>query len=87
MGNELRAIVHPQMGRRWIQLEEILNRVDHVNSLAPAAYPNSQTDAAVFINHVQELEPAPVLRWVPFIGQSWPLTSLTQGGRNGFRYN
>jgi len=26
------------------------------------------------------------LRWVPFIGQSWPLTSLTQGGRNGFLY-
>ena len=29
----------------------------------------------------------PSLRWVPFIGQSWPLTSLTQGGRNGFQYN
>ena len=27
------------------------------------------------------------VRWVPFIGQFWPLTSLTQGGRNGFQYN
>ena len=27
------------------------------------------------------------MRWVPFIGQAWPLTSLTQGGWNGFQYN
>ena len=26
------------------------------------------------------------LRWVPFIGQFWPLTSLTPGGRNRVRF-
>ena len=27
------------------------------------------------------------LKWVSFTGQSWPLTSLTQGGRNRFQFD
>jgi len=60
MGNELRAIVHPQMGRCWIQLEELLNRVDHVHCRTPTANPNRQADAAEFIDHVQELQRAAI---------------------------
>jgi hypothetical protein len=52
------------MGRRWIELEQVLDRVDHVNSLAPAANPNSQANAAVFIDHVQELEHAAIHRLI-----------------------
>ena len=56
MGNELRAIVHSQMGRCCNQLEQLLDRVDHANSCVPAANPNSQANAAEIIDHVQELE-------------------------------
>jgi len=33
MRNELRAIVHAQMGRDWIELEQSFDRVDHSHSL------------------------------------------------------
>jgi len=56
MGNELRTIVHPQVGWRWIQLEQLLDRVDHINSLASPADTNGQADVAVFIQHVQEFQ-------------------------------
>jgi hypothetical protein len=52
VSDEFRAIVHPQMGRCWIQLEELLNRVNHLKSPATSTYTDRQTDAAVFIDHV-----------------------------------
>jgi len=60
MGNELRPIVHPQAGWCRVQLEQLLDRVDHVNGLAATADTNGQTDAAVFIQHVQEFERTPI---------------------------
>jgi hypothetical protein len=56
MGNELSTILHPQVGWRWIQLEQLLDCVDHVNSLTTPAYTNGQADASVFIQHLQEFE-------------------------------
>jgi hypothetical protein len=55
MRNELRSNVHPQMGRCWIELEQLFDHIDHVNSFAPAAKLKSQADLAEFIDHVQEL--------------------------------
>ena len=60
MGNELRAIVHPQMCRCWVELEQILDRVNHLESPATSTYTDRQADAAVFIDHVQEFEHAPI---------------------------
>ena len=64
VGNELRAIVHPQVSRRWIQLEWLLDCVDHINSPTAAANPNSQADAAEFIHHFQELERVAIHRLI-----------------------
>jgi hypothetical protein len=64
MGNELRSIVHLQVGWRWIQIEQLLNRVDHVNGLATPADTNGQADAAVFIQHVQECECTAIYRLI-----------------------
>ena len=44
------------MGWRWIQIEQLLDRVDDVNRLASPADTNGQADAAVFIKHVQEFQ-------------------------------
>ena len=35
--------------------------------------------------HLRTPEEMAALRWVPFIGQLWPLTSLTLDGRNRVR--
>ena len=64
MDNEPGYIVHPQIGRYWIGIEQILDYVDHIHSLAEATHPNHQTDSAVFIDHVQGLEHAPVYRLI-----------------------
>ena len=48
------------MGWRRVKLEQVLNRVDHLNSPAAPINPNSQADTAVFIDHVQELEHAAI---------------------------
>jgi hypothetical protein len=60
MGNELWAVVHPQMGGGWILSEEFLNRSDHIHRIAPPADTNGQAGAAVFIENIQELQPAAI---------------------------
>lgn len=60
MGNELRAVVHPQMGGGWVLPEEFLNGSNHIHRLAPPADTNSQADAAVFIENVQEFQSAAI---------------------------
>jgi hypothetical protein len=52
------------MGRRWIELEQVLDYVDYVNRPATSTYTDRQADTAVFINHVQELEHAPIHRLI-----------------------
>ena len=64
MGNELRAIVHPQIVRCWIQLEDFLDCVDHVHCRTPATNPNRQVNAAEFIDQVQELERSVIHRLI-----------------------
>ena len=56
MGNELRAILHSQLGRCWLELEQLPDRVDLLSSFAATANMNSQADSASFNDHVQELE-------------------------------
>lgn len=60
MGNELRSIVHPQMGGCWILPEKFLNGVDHIDSFASSADTNGQAHAAVFIHDIQELQPSAI---------------------------
>jgi hypothetical protein len=57
MGNEVRAIVHPQMGRWWIHTEQLLDRV---NGLAPSSDANVQTVPAVFIRNIQKHQSATI---------------------------
>jgi len=64
MGDEFRAVVHPQMDGGWIQLDQILNRVDHLSGSAAPADPNRQAEPAVLVDHVQELEGPPIHRLV-----------------------
>ena len=52
------------MGWRRVKLEQLLNRVDHLNSPSAPTHPNRQADAAEFIDDVQELEGAAVHRLV-----------------------
>lgn len=44
LSNEFRAIVHSQVGRRLIQLEQLLDRVDRVNGLAAPADTNNHPE-------------------------------------------
>ena len=48
------------MGWRRVKLEQVLNRVNHLKSPATSTYTDRQADAAVFIDHVQELEHAAI---------------------------
>ena len=64
VGNEFRAMVHTYMSGRWRELEHLLDRVDHLSSLASPDVPDDQTVAAVLIDHVKELEDAPIHRLV-----------------------
>jgi hypothetical protein len=61
MGNELRAVVHSQMGGGWIPPEEFLDGSDHIHRLAPPADTTGQADAAVFIDNIQEFQSAAIL--------------------------
>jgi len=60
MSNELRAVVHPQMGGGWILPEEFLNGSNHIHRLAPPADTNGQADAALFIKNIQEFQSAAI---------------------------
>jgi hypothetical protein len=64
MGNELRSIVHPQMGGCWILPEKYLNGVDHIDSFASSADTNGQAKPAVFIHNIQEFQPSDIHRLV-----------------------
>jgi len=64
MGNELRATVHSQMGGYRITHQQLLDRVNNINSLAATAHPNRQANPALLIHHVQELERAAIHRLV-----------------------
>jgi hypothetical protein len=60
MGNELRAVVHPQMSGGWILPEEFLNGSNQIHRLAPPADTNGQAGSAVFIENIQELQSAAI---------------------------
>jgi len=48
----------------------------------PMAWSRDETPYYSFNNDAKGMAPLTHVRWVPFIGQIWPLTSLTPGGRN-----
>ena len=63
VGDELRAIVHPQMNGRWVELEQLLNRVDNLSSPAAPGDSNSQEEATVLIDHLLDLRILPSIFW------------------------
>jgi hypothetical protein len=48
------------MSGRWVELEQLLDRVDHLNSPTAPTDPNRQREPAVLIDHVEELECSPI---------------------------
>ena len=52
------------MSGRWVELEQLLDRVDHLSSPAALADSNGQAEAAVLIDHVEKLEGPPIHRLV-----------------------
>ncbi len=52
------------VGRCWIQLEELLDPVDHLKSPATSTYPDRQANAALPIHPVQEPESPAIQRLI-----------------------
>ena len=52
------------MSGRWVELEQLLDRVDHLSSRTAPADSNGQAEAAVLIDYVKELEGPPIHRLV-----------------------
>jgi len=48
------------MSGRWVELEQLLDRVDHLSSLTAPTDPNRQAEPAVLIDHVEKLECPPI---------------------------
>jgi len=48
------------MSGRRVELEQLLDRVDHLSSPTAPADPARQREPAVLIDHVQELEAPPI---------------------------
>ena len=47
------------MNGRWLELEQRLDRIDHLSSSATPADSNGQAEAAVLIDHIEKLEGPP----------------------------
>jgi len=60
VSNELGAVVAADERRRRVEAGELLQHRHHVLGLAAPAHPDGQAQAAVLVDHVQELEPAAV---------------------------
>ena len=60
MGDQLRTVVAAD--ERWCGVEagELLQHCHHVLRLAAPPHPDGQAEAAVLLDHVEELEPAAV---------------------------
>ena len=52
------------MSGRWLELEQLLDRIDHLSSLASTAVSDDQTVAALLVDHVEEFEGPPIHRLV-----------------------
>ena len=52
------------MSGRRVELEQLLDRVDHLNGPTAPADTNGQREPAVLIDHVEELEGPPIHRLV-----------------------
>ena len=62
--DEFRSVVHRQIGGWWVELEQFLDRFDHLRSPTAPADPIRQREPAVLIEHVEKLECPPILRLV-----------------------
>ena len=52
------------MSGRWLELERVLDRVDHLSNLTSPAVSNEQTVETVLVNHIEEVECPPTYRRV-----------------------
>ena len=64
VGDEFRDVVHPQMSERWVELEQLLDRDDHLSCPAAPTDTNRQHEPAGLIDHVEELVGPPIHRQV-----------------------
>jgi hypothetical protein len=60
MGNELKPVVAADECRCWLEAGEPRQHRHHVLGLAPPSYPDGQAEAAVLVDHVEQLEEARV---------------------------
>ena len=57
LGDELRPVVAADVRRRWVEAGELFQHGHHVLGLTAPAHPDGEAEAAVHVDHVQELEP------------------------------
>jgi hypothetical protein len=48
------------MRRRWVVLEQLLDRVNYLSSPTASAGPNREVQPTVFVDHIEELEGSPI---------------------------
>lgn len=60
MGDELGSVVAANERRCWIEAGELLKHRHHILALAAPPDPDGQAEAAVLVDHVEELEPAAI---------------------------
>jgi len=48
------------MDGRWVRLEQLLDRFDHLRSFTAPTDPNRQVESAVLIDHVEKLDYTPI---------------------------
>jgi hypothetical protein len=48
------------MRRRWVELEQLLDRVNRLSSPTVSADPNRQAEPAVLVDHIEEFGRSPI---------------------------
>src|SRR5258708_3315238 len=61
LGNELRAIIGPDMPRHAAQDEQVGEHIDDVDRLEPARYPNGQALASELVDDIEHAEFASIM--------------------------
>ncbi len=64
MGDEFGPVVAGDERWGWVEAGELFQHRHHVFGLAATAHPDGQAEAAVLVDHVQELESAAVSRGI-----------------------
>lgn len=74
MSNELRPVVTADEGRSWLEPDELLQHRHHIYGLATPSQTDRLAQAAVLVDHVQELEPPSISGGIeldPSMAHTW----------------